>query len=196
MGDLGAIVIAGGAATRFGSDKLATRDHAGRTLLEVTVRAAAEVADPVVVVGPRVDLPVPVLWACEEPAGSGPCAALVAGLACLPADVTHVAVLAGDAPRGAEAVLALRQVMDDAAAATVVDEHGREQPMTAVYAVAPLREVAASYGDGAGMAIRQALDDLRDQTVVAVIDRWGAAEDVDVAEDAARLGFRVDPGGS
>ena len=195
MGALAAIVIAGGASSRFGSDKLAARDAEGRSLLEVTVLAAAEVADPVIVVGPEVSLPVPVLWAREEPAGSGPCAALVAGLSCLPPEATHVAVLAGDAPRGADAVPALRQVIDDAAAATVIDDHGREQPMTAVYAVGPLLDVTAAYGDGAGMPIRQALDDLRPRTVVALLDQWGASDDVDVPEDANRLGFRSDPFG-
>ena len=192
MGALAAIVIAGGASSRFGSDKLAARDAEGRSLLEVTVLAAAEVADPVIVVGPEVSLPVPVRWAREEPAGSGPCAALVAGLSCLPPEATHVAVLAGDAPRGADAVPALRQVIDDAAAATVIDDHGREQPMTAVYAVGPLLDVTAAYGDGAGMPIRQALDDLRPRTVVALLDQWGASDDVDVPEDANRLGFRSD----
>ena len=195
MGALAAIVIAGGASSRFGSDKLAARDAEGRSLLEVTVLAAAEVADPVIVVGPEVSLPVPVLWAREEPAGSGPCAALVAGLSCLPPEATHVAVLAGDAPRGADAVPALLQVIDDAAAATVIDDHGREQPMTAVYAVGPLLDVTAAYGDGAGMPIRQALDDLRPRTVVALLDQWGASDDVDVPEDANRLGFRSDPFG-
>ena len=195
MGALAAIVIAGGASSRFGSDKLAARDGEGRSLLEVTVLAAAEVADPVIVVGPEVSLPVPVLWVREEPTGSGPCAALVAGLSCLPPEATHVAVLAGDAPRGADAVPALRQVIDDAAAATVIDGHGREQPMTAVYAVGPLLEVAAAYGDGAGMPIRRALDDLRPRTVVALLDQWGASDDVDVPEDADRLGFRSDPFG-
>ncbi|MFM9133843.1 MAG: molybdenum cofactor guanylyltransferase [bacterium] len=192
MGSLAAIVIAGGASSRFGSDKLAARDATGRTLLEVTVLGAAEVADPVVVVGPEVPLPVPVVWAREEPPGSGPCAALVAGLSCLPPEATHVAVLAGDAPRGADAIPALRQVIDDAAVATVVDDLGREQPMTAVYAVAPLTAVTRRYGDGAGMPIRRALEDLRSRTVVALMDQWGASDDVDSAEDAARLGFRPD----
>ena len=40
-----------------------------------------------------------------------PCAALIAGLACVPDEAAHVAVLAGDAPAGAAAVTALRQVI-------------------------------------------------------------------------------------
>ena len=103
--------------------------------------------------------------------------------------MTHVAVLAGDAPAGGAAVAALRQVIDDAAAAVVTDASGREQPMTAVYAVSPLRAVVTAYGDGRDMPIRQVLDDLRPQTVVAIIDQWSASADIDRPEDARRLGF-------
>ena len=209
MGSLAAIVIAGGEARRFGADKLALRDAEGRSLLEVTVAGVAQVADPVVVVGPErpafrqlgevvtpqnvvqlaETVPATVIWTREDPPGGGPCAALIAGVACVPEEVTHVAVLAGDAPAGGAAVTALRQVIDDAAAAVVTDASGREQPMTAVYAVAPLRAAIAAYGDGRDMSIRQVLEDLRPQTVVAIIDQWSASADIDLPEDAGRLGF-------
>lgn len=189
MGSLAAIVIAGGEARRFGADKLALRDAHGRSLLEVTVAGVAQVADPVIVVGPERDLDADALWTREEPPGGGPCAALIAGLACVPSDATHVAVLAGDAPSGGAAVTALRQVIDDAAAAVVTDASGREQPMTAVYAVPALVAAVAAYGNGDGMSIRQVLDDLRPLTVVSIIDQWSASADIDLAEDAGRLGF-------
>jgi molybdenum cofactor guanylyltransferase len=209
VGSLAAIVIAGGEARRFGADKLALRDPQGRSLLELTVAGIAQMADPVIVVGPerpgfrqldgvltppksaqlaKSDRGV-VIWTREDPPDGGPCAALIAGLACLPDGVTHVAVLAGDAPAGGAAVAALRQVIDDAAAAVVTDASGREQPMTAVYAVSPLRAVVTAYGDGRDMPIRQVLDDLRPQTVVAIIDQWSASADIDRPEDARRLGF-------
>ena len=212
MGSLAAIVIAGGEASRFGADKLALRDEEGRSLLEVTVAGVAQVADPVIVVGPerpgfrQLDDPgtpssvvqlaetdrggqAAIVWTREDPPGGGPCAALIAGLARVPDEATHVAVLAGDAPAGGAAVTALRQVIDDAAAAVVTDPSGREQPMTAVYAVTPLRAAVAAYGDGRDMSIRQVLDDLRPQTVVAIIDQWSASADIDLPDDAGRLGF-------
>ena len=189
MGSLAAIVIAGGEGRRFGADKLALRDAQGRGLLEVTVAGVARVADRVVVVGPPRPLGVDVTWTRENPPGGGPCAAVIAGVSCLPDDVTHVAVLAGDAPEGGRAVEALRRVIDDAAAAVVTDSSGREQPMTAVYAVGPLKEVIAAYGDGRDMSIRQVLDDLRPRTVVSIIDQWSASDDIDLPEDAGRLGF-------
>ena len=189
MGAVAAIVIAGGTSSRFGSDKLDLRNADGLTLLDATVRAAATVADPVIVVGPQRPITAPVTWVREAPPGGGPCAALVAGVAALPADCAHVAVLAGDAPRGADAVPALLMVIDDAGAAVVVDAAGREQPITAVYAVPALREVVAGYGTASGMSVRQVLDDLRPRTVVSIIDVWGACDDIDVADDATRLGF-------
>lgn len=189
MGSLAAIVIAGGEALRFGADKLALRDADGRTLLDATVAGIAVLADPLIVVGPERELDVDVVWTRETPPGGGPCAALIAGLALVPADATHVAVLAGDAPRGGDAVQALCQVIDDAAAAVVTDASGREQPMTAVYAVPALRAAIAAYGDGSDMSIRQVLDDLRPQTVVAIIDQWSASEDIDLPDDADRLGY-------
>ena len=189
MGSLAAIVIAGGAARRFGADKLALRDDAGRSLLEVTVAGVAHVATPIIVVGPERALTSEVIWTREEPPGAGPCAALIAGLACIPDDATHVAVLAGDAPGGGAAVTALRQVIDDAAAAVVTDDTGREQPMTAVYAVSVLKAAVAAYGDGRDMSIRQVLDDLRPHTVVSIIDRWAASADVDLPTDAEKLGY-------
>ena len=97
--------------------------------------------------------------------------------------------LAGDAPVGGLAVEALRRVIDDAAAAVVTDPAGREQPMTAIYAVEPLRDVLAAYGTGRDMPIRQVLDDLRPLTVVSIIDQWSASADIDRPEDAGRLGF-------
>lgn len=189
MGSLAAIVIAGGEARRFGADKLALRDAEGRSLLDVTVAGVVQVADPVIVVGPERDLGREVIWTREDPPGGGPCAALIAGVACLRDDVTHVAVLAGDAPAGGAAVMALRQVIDDAAAAIVTDASGREQPMTAVYAAGPLKAALTAYGDGRDMSIRQVVDDLRTQTVVSIVDRWSASADIDRPEDAQRFGF-------
>lgn len=189
MGSLAAIVIAGGEARRFGSDKLALRDVQGRSLLEATVTGVVDVADPVVVVGPERPLTRDVIWTREDPPGGGPCAALIAGLACVPANAKHVAVLAGDAPAGGAAIPALRQVIDDAAAAVVTDASGREQPMTAVYRVDALRRALSGYGDGRDMSVRQVLDDLRPLTVVSIMDSWSSAADIDLPEDAERLGY-------
>jgi len=189
VGSVAAIVIAGGESRRFGADKLDLHDSDGRTLLDVTVEGAAGVADPVIVVGPERPLSRAVTWVRESPVGGGPCAALIAGIAAVPDDATHVVVLAGDAPRGADAVPALLTVIDDGAVATVLDAAGREQPLTAVYALVHLRKALGGFGDGANASVRAVLDELRPLTVVSIIDTWGACDDIDEPGDAARLGF-------
>jgi molybdenum cofactor cytidylyltransferase len=85
-----AIVLAGGAGTRFGGDKLAA-DLDGRPVLEHALRAVAAVADPVVIVvgpddpTPRIpgELDVRVVMARDAVARQGPLAGLGSGLAAL-----------------------------------------------------------------------------------------------------------------
>ncbi len=109
-----AIVLAGGASSRFGGNKLAA-PLGGRPVLEHALRAAAAVANPIVlVVGP--DDPVPhlpadlgadVVLARDAVAHRGPLAGLVAGLAALPHPVDVAIVVAGDMPTLVPAVLEL-----------------------------------------------------------------------------------------
>ncbi len=195
MGRLAAIVIAGGEARRFGADKLQLRDDQDRTLLDVVCSGAALYADPLIVVGPERTLSTTALWTREEPPGGGPGAALIAGLALVPADVEQVVVLAGDSPRGALCIPRLGAALatNRGVAATLVDSGGREQPITTLYDVAALRDVVAPYGDGVNISVRRLLDDLRTHGVIGVPDEDGAADDVDRPDDARRLGFRLDP---
>jgi molybdopterin-guanine dinucleotide biosynthesis protein A len=109
-----AIVLAGGASSRFGANKLAA-PLAGRPVLEHALRAAAAVANPVVLVlGP--DDPVPslpaelgavVVLARDAVAYRGPLAGLATGLAALPRPVDVAIVVAGDMPTLLPAVLEL-----------------------------------------------------------------------------------------
>lgn len=103
-----AIVLAGGASSRFGSDKLAAIID-GRPLLAHAVERAGAAADQVVVVlapdAPMPPLPEAVVIARDDVAHQGPLAGLVAGLA---ATRTEIAVvLGGDMPRLDPAVLRL-----------------------------------------------------------------------------------------
>ncbi|HEY5434908.1 MAG TPA: NTP transferase domain-containing protein [Candidatus Limnocylindrales bacterium] len=128
--DVVAIVLAGGAASRFGSDKLAT-DLDGRPLLHHALEAVAAVADRIVVViAPEAPLPsVPegfarrVVFARDAAAHGGPLAGLGAGLAAIDTpvreDASHISgpeaggfgpvalVLGGDMPSLVPAVLRL-----------------------------------------------------------------------------------------
>lgn len=107
-----AIVLAGGAARRFGGDKLAA-DLAGRPILAHAVSAVAAFCDPVILVlgpeSPVPDLGAPVVIARDTEAFGGPLAGLLAGLetlAALPGDPSDVALLVGgDMPSMVGAVL-------------------------------------------------------------------------------------------
>jgi molybdopterin-guanine dinucleotide biosynthesis protein A len=103
-----AIVLAGGAATRFGGDKLAALID-GDTVLARALVPARQVADRIVVVlGPSDADPAlaGVVVARDPVAHRGPLAGLVTGLEALP-DAGTVVVLAGDMPTVHANVLAL-----------------------------------------------------------------------------------------
>ncbi len=117
--DVVAIVLAGGASSRFASDKLAA-DLGGRPLLHHAVEAVAAVASSVVVViAPDAPLPsVPdglagrVVFARDRVAHGGPLAGLASGLAAVDTRVgdeaPHIAlVVGGDMPMLVPAVLRL-----------------------------------------------------------------------------------------
>ena len=130
-----AIVLAGGAGQRMGdprgTDK-AGLDVGGITLLDRVLAAVAD-AQHCIVVGPRRPTARPVTFTVEEPAGSGPAAAIVHGLSLV--DAATVVVLAADMPFAATAVPKLIDALAgvQADAAMLVDDAGRRQPLLAAY---------------------------------------------------------------
>lgn len=148
--DTAAVVLAGGRARRFGSDKL-TASVAGRALLE---RAIAQIPASwsLVVVGPERDLSRSHITTSEQPPGGGPAAALVAGAqAARRTGATTMVTLPGDAPAGGAAAVALvralhvgrgspagsgtgatctqPEVSHDVTAVVAVDGYQHEQPL-------------------------------------------------------------------
>lgn len=107
-----AIVLAGGASSRFGDDKLAAA-YQGRPVLHHALAAVAAVADPVVLVlAPDAAVPalppglgVSLLIVRDAVAFQGPLAGLAGGLGALPAGVERAIVVAGDMPALVPAVL-------------------------------------------------------------------------------------------
>jgi molybdenum cofactor guanylyltransferase len=101
-----------------------------------------------------------VRWVREEPPGGGPVAGLAAGIAVLPPAVSRVVVGAGDAPFAGEAVPLLVEALDEGLDGAIgVDLEGRDQPLLAVYRVAPLR--AALPAVPADTSLRQLVGRLR-----------------------------------
>ncbi|GAA2811623.1 molybdenum cofactor guanylyltransferase [Crossiella cryophila] len=189
-----AVVLAGGRASRLhGVDKPALR-LGGRSLLDHALDAVAA-AERVVVVGPQRTVTRPVSWTREEPVGSGPLAALGAGLSRLSTSEGLVAVLAADQPGVTAATVsrlraALSEV-DGADGALLVDA-GRRQWLTGVWRIGALR--AAMPEHLAGAALRALFGGL---TVVEVPADVREGRDVDTPEDLAawRAGY-PDPGSS
>lgn len=184
--EIGAIVLAGGRSSRFGSDKLAAQVD-GAPLLHRAIDAARGVAAHVVLVGPAPEgLPADVVVTREEPPFGGPYAAVVAGLDALDESATAVVVLAGDlldpAPLLPRLLAALEGTDDKGRtveAAVAIDSEARRQPLLAAY------RVEALVGGVAGVdAYHRAAYDLLDGLhVVTVEDRGRHSRDVDVPAD-------------
>ena len=157
MGGYDAILLAGGGGRRLGGVDKAAITVGPHTLLERALDALGE-ADRIVVVGPPRPLPHDIVNVTENPPGSGPAAAVVAGLE----QVTRewVVVLACDMPfMTTTRVRLLVDVVAVAAdagqdGATYVDESGRRQPLAAIYRAESLRRSAASLDDVAGASMR------------------------------------------
>lgn len=202
--DIDAVILAGGRSARLGGVPKQHLTYDGDTLLRRSV-AAAGGARVVVVVGPgEGDLPAGILRCREEPAFSGPAAAIAAGLAELertgrpPSRFTLV--LACDMPNSADAVSALADALlineraggnfssSKQDGVVAVSEDGRLQPLAGFYSTAALqRSVADLAGkgsliNGSVMALLASLD------VQPVAVPAGSTSDVDTWDDAAALG--------
>ncbi|GAA3613397.1 hypothetical protein GCM10022236_14110 [Microlunatus ginsengisoli] len=193
-GTVWAVVLAGGASRRFGSDKLAA-SLGPRRLLELAV-SGLPAGSRLIVVGPaRTALDLgsaePIRYVREDPPGGGPAAGMIAGLIAVDAGAAAddvVLVLPGDAPRGGRAATELLAVLlDDPAADAVVgvDASGREQPLQLALRRAGVRRLMDAAGPDRGQdASARAL-------VAALVDRRRvglAAEltaDVDTPTDLA-----------
>ena len=186
-----AIVLAGGAARRLDGAPKPQLEVAGVRLLDRVV-AAVPGAARVVVVGPRQPVAREVTWTRETPAGSGPVAALAAGLALVDAPVVEapaVLVLAADLPWIAGAVAPLLAALPADGAAVLVDADGRRNHLAAAWRTASLRAALAALGDPVGAAVRAVFAAAAE--VVEVPDPGGWGRDCDTWDDLARARWRA-----
>jgi molybdopterin-guanine dinucleotide biosynthesis protein A len=187
------VVLAGGGSLRLGQDK--TRALIGGVpVLDLLLDGLAEVAPevPVVVVGPERPTRRPVTWCREDPPGGGPVTGLARGLAqpvgeppqTVP-DGAALAVLAGDLPFAAPAVVALAAALHEAPAGTDcalgVDSSGDDQLLIGVHRAGPLRRAVEAQGSAG--AVRRVVARL---SVVRVPLPDPVTLDVDTADDLQR----------
>jgi molybdenum cofactor guanylyltransferase len=184
------VLLAGGRASRLGGvDKPALPVGPGTLLDGVLDRALAVTGDPgrIVVVGPRRPVATAVRWTREDPPGSGPLAALAAGLAALPEPDPDepVAVLAADlAGLRPDTLPRLRDALTaepGRAGVLLRDADGHPQWLCGVWRSAALRAALPERPDGG--SLRGVLGPLRPRELPA---RPGETADVDTPEDLAR----------
>lgn len=177
------VVLAGGRATRFGSDKLAT-ELAGRPLLHHAVKAVAGVAAEVMVAlgtdasTPSLpELPVPSRIVRDRSADRGPLAGIAAALEAIdPAahdgGAAILLVVAGDMPDLTVPLLVgLVESRGDADAAVLADG-ASWRPLPCVMRAEAARPLVRGYIAGDDRSIRAVLRDL--QPVIVSEPAWRA----------------------
>ncbi len=182
-----AIVLAGGQAERMGGVDKPALTVGGISLVQRAVRAAAG-ARRIVAVGPtREDLGPRVEQTREEPAGSGPVAAIAAGLKALPIDSAEVIlVLAADLPFiDSDALDSLVAALGSSPAAFAVDEDGRTQYLFGAWNARELRRRIAELDDTTNMPVRSIVPP---DHVPVMIESTG---DCDTPDDLAAARLRA-----
>lgn len=171
-----AIVLCGGAARRLdGTDKGALV-VGGRALLERALDAV-KLARTTIVVGPQRRTSREVSWALERPPGSGPVAAIAAGLQVVQEPVC--VVLGVDFPFVTSAsVERILSSLGEEDGVILRDETGRHQFLVGVYKTDVLRKRLEGT-DPRNMAVKELIEDLD----ILLIDDPRSTRDCDTWED-------------
>ncbi|RSM37549.1 molybdenum cofactor guanylyltransferase [Amycolatopsis balhimycina DSM 5908] len=174
------IVVAGGSARRLsGVDKPAL-SVGGKPLLARAIHAL-DGAERVIAVGPRRS-GFDVVWTREAVPGSGPVAALAAGLVFVPDDVEAVVVLAADLPGVRRSTVdRLVASIGPGDGAVLVDAAGERQWLLGAWRVVALRAALPAQVENA--SVRRVLGGL---AVTEVPAERGEADDIDTPEDLER----------
>lgn len=174
------IVVAGGSARRLsGVDKPAL-SVGGKPLLARAIHAL-DGAERVVVVGPRRP-GFDVVWTREPVPGTGPVAALAAGLVFVPGDVEAVVLLAADLPGVRRSTVdRLLAALGDGDGAVLVDAAGIRQWLLGAWRLTALKAALPKQVENA--SLRRVLGGL---AVTEVPAERGEADDIDTPEDLER----------
>lgn len=185
----GAILLAGGRASRVGGAAKPLFDVGGITLLQRAIDAVAE-ASPITVVADPVPGVTGVQWVREDPPFGGPAAAVAAALAQWPlsSDPEWACLLGCDLPGASAAVARLDAALPllpaDAEGVCLADPHSRPQWLIGVYRTAVLRRGAAALADGGHGASMRAL--VADAAITVIAAPEAETADVDTWEDLAQ----------
>ncbi|MGQ0841754.1 molybdenum cofactor guanylyltransferase [Actinokineospora sp.] len=178
-----AIVLAGGRGDRLGGVDKPALVVGGRSLLATALHAVSG-ADQVIVVGPRRPTATPVRWTREDEPGSGPVAALAAGVAALAESTsdTLVVLLAADLPAVTAATVRRLREAPGGSGVVLVDGAGRDQWLLSAWPIGLLRTALPARPEGA--ALRRVLGGLGP---ARLSDLDGSAADLDTSADLARF---------
>lgn len=179
---LGGVILAGGTGDRLGGADKPMLDVGGEPLLARAVRVFQGAA--LVLTG----TPRPGFeryhWVREDPPGSGPTAALAAGLAALGGSVDPIGLLAADLTGVTGGTIQrLCEALDTTGTAdgsVLTDVSGHRQWVISVWRARALR--AALPGQAAGVSLRAVLGTL---SVSEVRELPGESDDIDTPSDLA-----------
>ncbi|MET3961774.1 molybdopterin-guanine dinucleotide biosynthesis protein A [Marmoricola sp. OAE513] len=183
----GAVILTGGSAVRLSGADKASIELGGLTMLEHAIGALLDV-DEVVVVGEPVPTTRPVTFTREDPAGGGPAAGVLAGMACFARRPELLVVLAVDMPLVTSSTI--RRLVEAVTSderfdgAALIDAGRRLQYLCAVYSFEALQRVRPSYEEEHGLAMRRLVGTLRLEHVPAF---GPESRDVDTWDDLLAL---------
>jgi molybdenum cofactor guanylyltransferase len=177
-----AVVLVGGAGSRLGGVDKAAVQLAGRSLVSRPLDAVRDARTLVVVGRTSAELPERALRVVEEPVGSGPAAATVAGLNAIAHPAQWTYLIACDLPGAVGAIQLLGAAEAGNADGVVLTEpDGRRQWLLGRYRTTALRAAADALGNPADRSMRALLAGLRLVEVPAEdvwrdVDTWGDHE--------------------
>lgn len=180
--DATGLVLAGGASSRFGSDKASAR-WGDATLLDAVCRSLSEVLPRILVAakpGQRA-APAGAVLIADARGLRHPLSGLEAGLAA--ADTNWVFAVACDMPFAGPELVRRLAALRDGAQAVAVRRDGRAEPFGAFYAKRALAEVRATLDSG-GSATRL-LERLETRWLEVSADEAGARAFFDIDDPAA-----------
>lgn len=195
--DLGAILLAGGRASRVDGAAKPLFEVGGRTLLAAAVTAVTDAgARPITVASDMLHPRLDVTWVREDPPFGGPVAGVVAVLEAWRDAETlpeWTFLLACDLPCADEAVARLAADLallpGDSDGICLGDSSSRPQWLTGIYRVSALLGSAAALPDrGRNAPVRALVEDMA-ITVIAAPD--DLTDDIDTWEDLERARTRA-----